>query len=68
VTTRKQRIKVADKIRALELLGKRHKLFVDKVESDNVTRMGKLTDEERASRVSSILATAAPRVKTENAA
>ncbi len=69
VTTRKQRVKMADKIRALELLGKRHKLWIDRVEGDMTTAQVKLTEEERVQRVAALLRRAAGRLEqTENAA
>lgn len=68
-TVRTQRVKLADKIRAGELLGKYFKLFTDRVEGDITTAQIKLTEEERAARVSAILRRAALRVdRAEDAA
>ncbi len=44
VTRRVQRIKMLDKLKALELLGKRHKLWTDKVEVTDMQRQ--IPDEE----------------------
>lgn len=63
VTTRKQRLKLSDKIRAIELLYKRGGFLVDRSQIDARVTDDSLSDQERALKIAAILNAAKSRKK-----